>query len=236
MRLVVTILIGLAGIASVLAPPAKLFADPELARLIFIHLPCAFTCSLLLPFGSYLGFRTALSKGSRVLNWDARARVANEIGFAFALVTMATGILFSKVQWGAWWQWDPRQTSFLFVLLIYGAYFALRAAYSDDTMRAKASGAYAAIAVVPTVFLIFVFPRMKHIVSFHPTNTVIEGKFDRVYWSVILFNWILFLILAVALYRYAVKKGLNYNESIDTDPGDSAPPPVVRAVDVPSER
>ena len=33
--------------------------------------------------------------------------------------------------WGAYWNWDPRQTSIVLALLFYAAYLALRAAVED---------------------------------------------------------------------------------------------------------
>jgi heme exporter protein C len=115
--------------------------------------------------------------------WDVRAVSALELGFVFCILTMVTGMLFSLAQWGALWQWDPRQTSFLIAMLIYGAYFALRGAFSDPDRRANQAAAYMLAAMLPMVFLIFVFPRLPQIeaVSFHPSDTVMKGQLKGQY-------------------------------------------------------
>lgn len=229
-------------VASFWAPPAKSFMDPELARIIFFHLPCAFGCTVFLFAGAWLSFKY-LSK--REIEWDIKAAAANEMGFMLALVTMASGILFSRVQWNAWWNWDPRQTSFLFVLLLYGAYFALRGAYTDEVKRAGVSAAYAVINVLPSLFLIFVLPRLMQ--SLHPNTTVLDTLrpgvtntgFDRSYWMIILGVFIMLMITCVWLYRLNVRVGLmelkKKNGELEISSGNPALTGVVRPVSVPEE-
>src|SRR5437660_7683273 len=115
-RWIFAIAMGLATLAAFLVPPAQNFREPELARIIFSHLPCAICTPIFFFFGSYLSFQ---SLRRRSIDWDVRAAAANKLGYVLAILTMATGILFSKTQWGTWWQWDPRQTSFLLLLLLY---------------------------------------------------------------------------------------------------------------------
>src|SRR5437016_11031175 len=108
-RWIFAIAVALATLAAFLVPPAQNFREPDLARIIFFHLPCAISTPLFFFFASYCSLRYLMSKE---MHWDIRASSANSIGYILALLTMATGMLFSRVQWGAWWQWDPRQTSF----------------------------------------------------------------------------------------------------------------------------
>ncbi|MEQ1821300.1 MAG: cytochrome c biogenesis protein CcsA [Fimbriimonadaceae bacterium] len=237
MKWVLALATGAATAASFLAPPAAQFSDPELARIIFFHLPCAFAATVFFIMGAYLGIR-ALNDG---LTADVKAVAANEMAMVLALLTMATGMLFSKVQWGAWWSWDPRQTSFLFVLLIYGAYFALRAAISDDDQRAKIAGAYSAFSVLPMLFLVFVFPRIPAVMqkSLHPSTTISQGEFSGIYWSVVLSVFVCLLVICLWLYRLAVRAGLMElrfkNEYNERNNGNSPTPRVVRPVSLSPE-
>ncbi|MEQ1934699.1 MAG: cytochrome c biogenesis protein CcsA [Fimbriimonadaceae bacterium] len=203
MKWVLALAMAAATVGSFLAPPAAQFSDPELARIIFFHLPCAFAATVFFVMGAVLGIK-ALRGG---LDADIRAVAANEMAMVLALLTMATGMLFSKVQWGDWWSWDPRQTSFLFVLLIYGAYFALRAAISDDDQRAKIAGAYSAFSVLPMLFLVFVFPRLPAVMqkSLHPSTTISQGEFSRIYWMVVLGVFACLIVVCLWLYRLAVR-------------------------------
>jgi heme exporter protein C len=68
--------------------------------------------------------------------------------------------------WGSYWNWDPRETSIFFLLLIYGAYLALRSALDDEERRARLSAVYSVLAFVAVPFLIFVVPRLYF--TLHP--------------------------------------------------------------------
>lgn len=225
---------------SYLVPDAQLFQVPQLARILFYHLPCAIITALFVFFAPYLAVRYLSSKR---LEWDVRSAAANEIGFMFGLFTMVTGIIFSRVQWGSWWQWDARQTSFLFVLLIYGAYFALRAAFADEDKRAANSAAYSVASALPALFLIFVFPRLPQVEqeSFHPSQTIQKGLLVGDYRYVTLAMLVLFTVMAVWLYRLRVRAGLaeleleNLNGNLEAIGGSAAPTGVVRPVPVSRE-
>jgi heme exporter protein C len=79
--------------------------------------------------------------------------------------------------WGAFWNWDPRQTSILISLLFYAAYLALRGAVDDPEKRGRLSAAYALLGVAVTPFLFWVMPRLTY--TLHPEPVVnAEGKVD----------------------------------------------------------
>lgn len=185
-------------------PPAKNFSQPDLARMIFFHLPCALATVVFLILGAYAAVRHLQT---REMVWEHRSLVATELTMANAVATMLTGILFSKVQWGDWWHWDPRQTSFLIVLLILGAYFAIRMAFDDEVIRARNAAAYAALSLFPELFLVFVFPRLPEVerMSLHPSTTIQNRGFSTDYWVVILAIFALILALNVWLYRLGVR-------------------------------
>lgn len=233
------ILLGLAIAGTTIwgmkVPPAEGFMNPDLARILFWHLPNAFITVAFVIAGTVASIRTLKSRGNAMQ--DLKAVAFNELALVFALITMATGILFSKVQWGEWWSWDPRQTSFLFVLLILFAYFALRSAFADSAKRAVNSAAYCVAAFIPIVFLVFVLPRMPQVQSLHPSNTITSGGLKGDYWNVVLANFILFLIVGIWLYRMRVRAGEiehsweNRNGKLD-DGGDRAATGVVRPLSV----
>lgn len=236
MRWIIILGMAVATVGSFMVGPAKGFLEPDLFRIVFFHLPCAFIATIYFFIGAFHSLRTLKSTGPVQLEHDVRATTANEIAMLMSLLTMATGILFSKVQWGGWWAWDPRQTSFLLVLLIYGAYFALRAAYSDEQARAKVASAYAMMSLLPAMFLIFVLPRLLE--SLHPNDTVAKAKMDSEYWLVVLPIFILLQSTCVVLHRMAIKAGLldlrSRNGNMETRRDDSASPRMVRPVAVPA--
>jgi heme exporter protein C len=93
------------------------------------------------------------------------------------VVATVSGALWAKAMWGAYWNWDPRETSIFFLLLIYGAYLALRGAIDAPERRARLSAVYSAIAFVSVPFLIFVVPRIYF--TLHPDPLINpRGKID----------------------------------------------------------
>ena len=71
-----------------------------------------------------------------------------------------------RFAWGAFWSWDPRQTSIFALLLIYGAWFALRSSIESEEKRATLSAVYAIIAFLTVPFFIFIMPRIMS--GLHP--------------------------------------------------------------------
>ena len=83
---------------------------------------------------------------------DFRASSAATVGVFFGLMGLATGIVWSRVTWGAaissnwnfkaWWAWDPKQTSALVLILIYLGYFLLRSSIQEPAQRARISAVF----------------------------------------------------------------------------------------------
>jgi heme exporter protein C len=151
--------------------PAEGFIG-ESSRIVFFHVPCAWTAALAFLIAAayslaYLAKRNPLS--------DAVAEASVRLGLLFAILTLVTGSLFAKIMWGSYWNWDPRESSYLLLVFLYGAYLFLRAAIDDPERRARIGAAYALFAAVLMPFLVFVVPRVTE--SLHP-QTVInpEGK------------------------------------------------------------
>lgn len=151
--------------------PAKGFIG-ESSRIVFFHVPCAIVAAiafLVAGASSLLYLRTAEAR------YDDYANAAVRLGLLFAVLTIITGSVFSRIMWGAYWNWDPRQSSYLLLIFVYGAYLFLRAAIEDPEKRTRLAAAYALFAIVPMVFLVFVAPRITQ--SLHP-QTIInpQGK------------------------------------------------------------
>ena len=68
------------------------------------------------------------------------ARAAAPIGAVMTLIALATGAIWGQPMWGTWWEWDPRLTSFLVLLLFYVGYIALWSAVEDADSAADLTG------------------------------------------------------------------------------------------------
>ncbi|MCH8978196.1 MAG: cytochrome c biogenesis protein CcsA [Armatimonadetes bacterium] len=227
--------IAMAGavVYAMTAPDAKSFQNPGLARIIFFHLPCAFVAVGLIVHSSWMSARFLMTGDKR---YDVGNAAAWELAALFAALTMATGVLFSKVQWGAWWQNDPRQTSFLMVLFLCGVGLALRNGLADEQKAAKAAAAYSVATVLPILFLFIVLPRIMS--SFHPSNTIMGGGFDRAYWIGLVYSFVMLIWAARYLYVERVRLGMDRHRKEvedghdDTDSAGSAGVGAVRPVAV----
>ena len=106
---------------------------------------------------------------------DAGAVAAAEVGFVFCILATVTGAIFAQIVWGVFWNWDPRETSILVLLLIYAAYFALRSAIDDLERRRRLAAVYNLFAAVTMPFLLFVAPRVAES-SLHPNCAFLQGS------------------------------------------------------------
>lgn len=155
------------------APPAMGFRG-ESSRILFFHVPMAWAS-----FAGFIGAAvwSILFLTSRDFRHDRKAHAAIQLGLLFGVLATVTGAIWARIEWGAYWNWDPRQTSILISLLFYGAYLALRGAVEDPEKRARLSAAYAILGLVVTPFLYWIMPRLTF--SLHPEPLVnAEGKAD----------------------------------------------------------
>ncbi len=143
------------------APLAK--GLKEYTRVMYFHVPAAWVTVLAFLISAWYSY---LYLKKRDLILDAYAAAANQLGILYCLVTTVTGAMWAKASWGAYWNWDPRQTSIFILLLIYAAYFSLRSAIENDQDRARLSAVYSLLAFATVPFFIFIIPRIYE--SLHP--------------------------------------------------------------------
>ncbi len=133
-------------------------------RILYFHVPAAWVS--VVAFGA-AAWSAARYLATRDLAHDDRSAAAARLGLVFTILATLTGSIWAKAMWGAFWNWDPRQVSIFFLILIYGAYHTLRAAAEDRDRRARAAAVYALLAFVTVPFLVFVAPRMATF-TLHP--------------------------------------------------------------------
>jgi heme exporter protein C len=114
---------------------------------MYVHVPFAWLAS-----AGYLGL-AACSLASIVWKHplaDLAAVEIGPVGAAFTAMCLATGSIWGKPMWGAWWVWDARLTSVLVLFFLYLGHIALVRAF-DDPQRGYRAGAI--LALVGTVNL-----------------------------------------------------------------------------------
>lgn len=166
-KVFLTIWMAVILVAAFLYTEAATGFPGETSRILFFHVPQAWvaTLSFLLSM-----IASCVYLARRNVKADDLALSAAELGFLFCVLATVTGSIFAKASWGSFWNWDPRETSIVILLMIYGAYFALRSAVADPEKKRVFAGVYAILAFLTVPFLVFVIPRIT--ASLHPEDTM----------------------------------------------------------------
>lgn len=162
--------VSIAGIAfPIVQSPTKWYEFPLImgleqnAKIIFFHVPTAWLTVIAFLMSTIFSIQYLRNKN---LDYDAKSYAAAQLGMVFCILATVTGSVWSKFAWGSFWSWDPRQTSIFALLLIYGAWFALRSAIESEDKKATLSSVYAIIAFITVPFFIFIMPRIM--TGLHP--------------------------------------------------------------------
>ncbi len=149
----------------------------QMSRIIYFHIPAAWVTVL-----AFLVCTVYSAKylRSRRAEDDAAASFSAELGLLFCVIATVSGSIFAKAIWGSYWNWDPRETSIFILLLIYGAYFALRSSVDDPARRGSLAAVYGILAFVTVPLLVFVAPRIPAVQSLHPDGPILvaDGGLD----------------------------------------------------------
>lgn len=125
------------------APPD--YQQGQSYRIIFVHVPSAWMSMFIYTFMAVL---SAIYLIWNIKLADVMARSSAVLGASFTLLALATGSLWGKPMWGAWWVWDARLTSELILLFLYMGYIALVMAIEDVRTAARAGAVLILVGVV----------------------------------------------------------------------------------------
>ena len=128
----ITIALFAVGLYGALFNSPPDYQQGETVRIMFVHVPAAWMGLLVY---SVMALASAIALIFRHPLADAAAKTAAPIGAVFCFLALATGSLWGKPMWGAWWVWDARLTSMFVLMLLYLGYMAIWAAI-DEPRRA----------------------------------------------------------------------------------------------------
>ena len=137
------------------------------ARNLYFHVPMWFTL-----MGAYLvaAWHAGRYLATGKMIHDIRSEQAVIVGSGFGLLGLVTGMVWARFTWyvgtNLWWNFDPKQTMALVVILIYGAYLVLRSAIDRPVLRARIAAVYNLFAFVTVPYLLYYLPRQME--SLHP--------------------------------------------------------------------
>lgn len=197
------------------APP--IFRLGDSARNLLLHVPVAWVSAI-----AYLlaAIYALVYLRKRDIQYDVKSSAFALLGLLFSMMVVITGMIWAAYDWGKAWNWDPRETTFLIMLLIYFIYFSLRSSIKQEETRARLSGVYVIFAFFTVPFLYFIIPRMggggtlQMETSLHPdiisevANTAssqeIESIMSPVFFSIFIYSIIGFSLLFIFLWKITV--------------------------------
>lgn len=135
------------------------------ARIILWHLPMAL---LLIGWFIVSGIWGIRYLRSREIAFDRRSAAAAEVGLLCTILATISGSIWAKLEWQAYWNWDPKQVAIVLVMFIYFGYFVLRSTVEDEEKRARLSAVFAIIGGLAVPFILKLVPQLPVFKSLHP--------------------------------------------------------------------
>jgi len=103
-------------------------------KIFYIHVPSAWVAFMAFGVVGVCSILFLILKDPRL---DRLAASSAEVGLVFVTAVLISGPMWGRPIWGAWWVWDARLTSTLFLWFIYFGYLVLRGAVQEPGQRAR---------------------------------------------------------------------------------------------------
>lgn len=215
-KAIAIILVLYTVIAGFLIPvPAQPILN-ETIRNLYFHVPMWFAMMTIM--GVSLWHSIKYLNKSDMQN-DMMANEAAHTGLMLGVLGLATGSLWARYTWGAWWVADTKLNGVAITMLIYIAYYILRGSIDEEQKRARIAAVYNIFAYVMLIVFLMILPRMSD--SLHPGNGGNPGfnKYDldsnmRMVFYPAVIGWILLSVWIFTLrVRFQkIKRKLMFNE------------------------
>jgi heme exporter protein C len=172
----------------------------DAVRIMYVHVPTVWV--------AYLAFTvTALCSAFYVfrkkhsLGFDRVAGASAEVGVVFMGLTLVTGMLWGRLTWGVYWQWDARLTTTALLFVSYIGYLAVRGLGGTQHQRAKRS---AVVGLLIVLEIPLVHWSVKLWRSLHQDASVLDPDGDVKIDGLMLFSLFVGVIAFTLLYTWLV--------------------------------
>ena len=172
-------------------------------KIFYFHVPVAMSSFIALIFTAFYGVRYLMTRDE---GYDVRAKTATEVAVVFMIATLVTGVPWTRFEWGVWWSWEPRLTTYLILILMAIAYFILRTAFSDSEKRCSYASVFGIIMFIdaPICFMITrLIPSSTHPVVFRTDSGLPPDMLVP-----FLICMLGIVLIAFALYRVRLRQSL----------------------------
>ena len=139
-------------------------------QIAYFHVPMAVAMEVAFLMAAWHGL---MWLRTRQVRHDSLSLAYAEIGTIGGIIATATGSIFAKTNWNAYWSWDPQQVGVVITLLTYFALFSLRGAVDDEEKRRSLWAVYAIIGWLTALFASVIYHRiLPQMETLHPQNTL----------------------------------------------------------------
>ena len=142
---VATVLLMAVGLVWGLVYAPQDYQQGQSFRIIYVHVPSSIlaqSCYMLMAIAGAVGLIWKIKMAHVV------AKCAAPIGASIAVMSLATGAIWGKPTWGAWWVWDARLTAMLVLLFLYIGVMALTSAFENEASGDKAAAVLSLVGLV----------------------------------------------------------------------------------------
>lgn len=134
---------------------------------------------------------------------DRLGEACAEVALVFLTVGLATGMIWARVIWGAWWVWwEMRLTLALFLWFVVAGYLVMRGAIEEDHQRARYSAVLGVLSalLIPFIHLsVYLFQARIHPmpVALQPGKPQMSSEMLVTFLS----SFVVFTFLSIAFIR-----------------------------------
>ena len=172
----------------------------DAVRILYVHVPTVWV--------AYLAFVVTalcsacyLFRKKHSLGFDRFAGASAEVGVVFMALTLVTGMMWGRITWGVYWQWDARLTTTALLFVSYIGYLAVRGLGGTHHQRAKRS---AVVGLLVVLEIPLVHWSVKLWRSLHQEPSVLNPNGDVKMDGLMLFSLFVGVIASTLLYLWLV--------------------------------
>ncbi|OUP06816.1 cytochrome c biogenesis protein CcsA [Collinsella sp. An2] len=179
-------------------------------KIFYLHVPVAVASFAIMLFAAIWAVRFLMTKSRR---FDLYSKTSMEVTLVFIVATMISGDLWTRFEWGVWWTWEPRLTTYFILMLLVIGYFILRNALDDPERRARFSAVFCIVAFVDAP-ISFMITRLVPS-SIHPVVFRTDSGLPPMMLIPFLLGLFGMLLIAFALTRLALRINVDAQEVED---------------------
>lgn len=169
-------------------------------KIFYLHVPVAIASFAAMAVAAFFAARFLATKDRA---HDRASRTAMQVTLVFIIATMISGDLWTRFEWGVWWVWEPRLTTYFILMLLVIGYFILRNALDDPERSARFGAVFCIIAFIDAPISFFITRLVPS--SVHPVVFRTDSGLPPAMLIPFLLGLFGMCMIAFALYRYALR-------------------------------